>query len=152
MKSNKNKGLGIYLAVLLALMLTLTAVFSQDTTPNLVKYSTILGYFEDQKVRDFELDYGTGDLSLVIEEDGKRRTVVSSVPNSLYFMDQIQDDIDKYNEANPGDGVLKIKALEAFTAAANGKATKIIIPSELQNLGGVVPSIKELLTDPKDAE
>ncbi|MEY8372558.1 ATP-dependent zinc metalloprotease FtsH [Merdimmobilis hominis] len=103
MKSNKNKGLGIYLAVLLALMLTLTAVFSQDTTPNLVKYSTILGYFEDQKVRDFELDYGTGDLSLVIEEDGKRRTVVSSVPNSLYFMDQIQDDIDKYNEANPGD-------------------------------------------------
>ena len=101
LKSNKNKGLGIYLAVLLALMLTLTAVFSQDTTPNLVKYSTILGYFEDQKVRDFELDYGTGDLSLVIEEDGKRRTVVSSVPNSLYFMDQIQDDIGKYNEANP---------------------------------------------------
>ena len=42
-------------------------------------------------------------MSLVIEEDGKRRTVVSSVPNSLYFMDQIQDDIDKYNEANPGD-------------------------------------------------
>ena len=35
---------------------------------------------------------------------------------------------------------------------ANGKATKIIIPSELQNLGGVVPSIKELMTDPKDAE
>ena len=33
---------------------------------------------------------------------------------------------------------------------ANGKATKIIIPSELQNLGGVVPSIKELLTDPKE--
>ena len=32
----------------------------------------------------------------------------------------------------------------------DGKATKIIIPSELQNLGGVVPSIKELLTDPKE--
>ena len=38
------------------------------------------------------------------------------------------------------------------TNAANGKATKIIIPSDLQNLGGVVPSIKELMTDPKDAE
>ena len=60
------------------------------------------------------------------------------------------DAIKLINEANPGDGVLKIKALEAFTAAANGKATKIIIPSELQNLGGVVPSIKELLTDPKE--
>ena len=38
----------------------------------------------------------------------------------------------------------------SYTHLANGKATKIIIPSELQNLGGVVPSIKELLTDPKE--
>ena len=43
-------------------------------------------------------------------------------------------------------------ASDKWIAAANGKATKIIIPSELQNLGGVVPSIKELMTDPKDAE
>lgn len=56
------------------------------------------------------------------------------------------------NDASPSDPVIKLKALEAFQAAANGKATKIIIPSELQNLGGVVPSIKELMTDPKDAE
>ena len=62
------------------------------------------------------------------------------------------DAIKLINESDPGDGVIKIKALEAFQAAANGKATKIIIPSELQNLGGVVPSIKELMTDPKDAE
>ena len=40
----------------------------------------------------------------------------------------------------------------SFQIIGKGKATKIIIPSELQNLGGVVPSIKELLTDPKDAE
>ena len=56
------------------------------------------------------------------------------------------------NEAAPNEQVVKLKSLEAFQAAANGKATKIIIPSELQNLGGVVPSIKELMTDPKDAE
>lgn len=56
------------------------------------------------------------------------------------------------NENAPNDQVIKLKALEAFQKAADGKATKIIIPSELQNLGGVVPSIKELLTDPKDAE
>lgn len=56
------------------------------------------------------------------------------------------------NEACPTDAVIRIKALEAFQAAADGKATKIIIPSDLQNLGGVVPSIKELMTDPKDAE
>ena len=56
------------------------------------------------------------------------------------------------NEAMPTDKVLAIRSLEALAKVANGKATKIIIPSELQNLGGVVPSIKELLTDPKDAE
>lgn len=59
------------------------------------------------------------------------------------------DAIKLINEANPGDGVLKIKALEAFTAAANGKATKIIVPSEIQGLAGLAASAKTLLeSDP----
>ena len=62
------------------------------------------------------------------------------------------DAIRLLNEAMPTDKVLAIRSLEALAKVANGKATKIIIPSELQNLGGVVPSIKELMTDPKDAE
>ena len=62
------------------------------------------------------------------------------------------DAIRLLNEAMPTDKVLALRSLEALAKVANGKATKIIIPSELQNLGGVVPSIKELLTDPKDAE
>ena len=62
------------------------------------------------------------------------------------------DAIRLLNEAMPSDKVLAIRSLEALAKVANGKATKIIIPSELQNLGGVIPSIKELLTDPKDAE
>ena len=62
------------------------------------------------------------------------------------------DAIRLLNEAMPSDKVLSIRSLEALAKVANGKATKIIIPSELQNLGGVVPSIKELMTDPKDAE
>ena len=60
------------------------------------------------------------------------------------------DAIRLLNEAMPSDKVLAIRSLEALAKVANGKATKIIIPSELQNLGGVVPSIKELLTDPKE--
>ena len=48
------------------------------------------------------------------------------------------------NDANPTDGVLAIKSLEAFAKAADGKATKIIIPSEIQGLAGLVTSIKEL--------
>ena len=62
------------------------------------------------------------------------------------------DAIRLLNEAMPTDKVLALRSLEALAKVANGKATKIIIPSDLQNLGGVVLSIKELMTDPKDAE
>ena len=56
------------------------------------------------------------------------------------------------NDANPTDGVLAIKSLEAFAKAADGKATKIIIPSEIQGLAGVVTSIKELAASDSDKE
>ena len=49
------------------------------------------------------------------------------------------------NEAAPNDQVVKLKALEAFQAAADGKATKIIIPSEIQALAGLCASAKVLL-------
>jgi len=48
------------------------------------------------------------------------------------------------NESNPGDGAITLKSLEAFAAAADGKATKIIIPSEIQGIAGLVSSIKEI--------
>lgn len=54
------------------------------------------------------------------------------------------DGIEMINNAKPGDGVIKIKALEAFEAAADGQATKIIIPSEIQSLAGLLGSIKEI--------
>ena len=47
------------------------------------------------------------------------------------------------NEANANDAVLKLKALDAFTAAADGQATKIIIPSEIQGLAGLAEGILE---------
>jgi len=49
------------------------------------------------------------------------------------------------NEAAPTEAVVKLKALEAFQKAADGKATKIIIPSELQGLAGLCASAKTLL-------
>jgi regulator of protease activity HflC (stomatin/prohibitin superfamily) len=60
------------------------------------------------------------------------------------------DAIRLLNEATPTDKVLALRSLEALAKVANGKATKLIIPSDLQNLGGVVPAIKELVTDPKE--
>ncbi|MBQ9747726.1 MAG: SPFH/Band 7/PHB domain protein [Clostridia bacterium] len=51
------------------------------------------------------------------------------------------------NEAQPSEKVIAIKSLEAFAQAADGKATKIIIPSEIQSLAGLAASFKELVTD-----
>ena len=53
------------------------------------------------------------------------------------------------NESAPTDPVIKIKALEAFTAAANGRATKIIIPSEIQGLAGLAEGIVESVKAPE---
>lgn len=51
------------------------------------------------------------------------------------------------NEAKPSEEVLRIKALDAFTAAADGKATKIIIPSDIQNMAGFATSIVEAVKE-----
>ena len=56
------------------------------------------------------------------------------------------------NESAPTDPVIKIKALEAFTAAANGRATKIIIPSEIQGLAGLAEGIVEAVKEPQKPE
>lgn len=48
------------------------------------------------------------------------------------------------NEASPTDRIIRLKSLEAFAKAADGKATKIIIPSDIQGLAGNVTAIKEL--------
>ena len=47
-------------------------------------------------------------------------------------------------EAGADEAVLKIKSLEAFEKAADGQATKIIIPSEIQGLAGLATSVKEV--------
>lgn len=51
------------------------------------------------------------------------------------------------NEANPGKGVIAIKSLEAFAKAADGQATKIIIPSDIQSLAGLATSAAELVKE-----
>ena len=54
------------------------------------------------------------------------------------------DGIRYLNESNPGSAVLQLKSLEAFAKAADGKATKIIIPSEIQGIAGLVKSLTEV--------
>ena len=56
------------------------------------------------------------------------------------------------NEAAPSSEVVKLKALEAFTQVANGKATKIIIPSEILSLAGLAASAKEVFDTPPPSD
>ncbi len=53
--------------------------------------------------------------------------------------------IELINQAAPGQGYLTIKSLEAFEAAADGQATKLIIPSDIQGLAGLAASAKEII-------
>ena len=57
------------------------------------------------------------------------------------------DSIKLLNEAAPSDPVIRIRALEAFAAAADGKATKIIIPSEIQGLAGLAEGLVEAVKE-----
>ena len=59
------------------------------------------------------------------------------------------DAIRMLNEAAPSDPVVALRSLEAFAKAADGKATKIIIPSDIQNMAGYVSSLKALWDDEK---
>ena len=53
--------------------------------------------------------------------------------------------IKKINESSPSDKMIALRSLEAFEKAAQGQATKIIIPSEIQSLAGLATSVKELV-------
>ena len=55
------------------------------------------------------------------------------------------------NESAPSAPVIQLKSLEAFQAAANGKATKIIIPSELQGLAGLAAGLKGIVEPDPEA-
>ena len=57
------------------------------------------------------------------------------------------DGIKMLKEAGADEAVLQLKSLEAFAKAADGKATKIIIPSEIQGMAGLATSFKEVITE-----
>ena len=77
-------------------------------------------------------------------KESKIREAEGEAAAILSIQKATADGIRMINEANPGDGVIAIKGLEAFAKAADGQATKIIIPSEIQSLAGLVTSIKEI--------
>ena len=65
----------------------------------------------------------------------------------LKVQEATAEGIRKINESNPQNGVLTLKSLEALEKVADGKATKIIVPSDLQAIAGLAASIKEIIKE-----
>jgi len=59
----------------------------------------------------------------------------------------IAEGVKMINESNPSEAVIALKSLEAYVKAADGKATKIIVPSNIQGIAGLATSIKEVLSE-----
>lgn len=77
-------------------------------------------------------------------KEAKIREAEGEAEAILKIQKATADGIEMINKSAPSKEVINLKALDAFTAAADGKATKIIIPSEIQGLAGLVSSIAEL--------
>ena len=93
--------------------------------------------------------------SLILRAEAAKEAAIKKAEGEAEAILKVQqataEAIKLLNEAAPNDQVVKLKALEAFQAAADGKATKIIIPSEIQGLAGLCASAKALLeSDAKD--
>ena len=84
--------------------------------------------------------------SVILKADAAKQAAIMRAEGEAEAIMKVQqataEAIKLLNAANPNEQVIKVKALEAFQAAADGKATKIIIPSEIQGLAGLCASAK----------
>ena len=91
--------------------------------------------------------------SVILRADAAKQAKIMEAEAQAEAILRVQqataDALKLLNEAAPNDQVVKLKALEAFQAAADGKATKIIIPSEIQSLAGLAASVQTLMEKDK---
>mgnify|MGYP001335053963 CR=1 FL=1 len=86
--------------------------------------------------------------ALILEAEARKEAAIREAEGQSEAILKVQqataEGLRMLNEANPSQPVIAIKSLEAFAKAADGKATKIIIPSEIQGLAGMVTSVAEV--------
>ena len=89
--------------------------------------------------------------SAILRADAQKKARILQAEGEAEAILKVQtataEGIRQINEAAPSEAVLRIKALEAFAAAANGQATKIIIPSEIQGIAGLAESVKDIVKE-----
>ncbi len=92
----------------------------------------------------------------ILQADAVREKKIREAEGEAQAIRAVQeayaDSLKLLTQADPSQKVLALKSLDAFAKAADGKATKIIIPSEIQSLAGLTTSVKELFTDVESKE
>jgi len=99
---------------------------------------------KQSKILEAEADKQAAILRAEAVKETKIREAEGEAEAILSIQKANADSIKMINEAAPSQAVLTIKSLEAFEKAANGTATKIIIPSEIQSIAGLAASAKEV--------
>ena len=102
---------------------------------------------KESAILDAEADKQSAILRAEAEKEKRIKEAEGQAEAILKIQQATAEGIRYIKEAGADDAVLQLKGLEAFARAADGKATKIIIPSELQGLAGLVTSVKELAKD-----
>ncbi|MDD6089521.1 MAG: SPFH domain-containing protein [Candidatus Limivicinus sp.] len=94
--------------------------------------------------------------SAILRADAKKQQQILEAEGEAEAILKVQrataEGIRLINEAKPSDAVIKLKAMDAFSAAADGKATKIIIPSEIQSVAGLASGLVEAVKNDIKAE
>ena len=118
---------------------------------NRVELKNILPPREIQSAMEKQMKAERERREAILRADAKKQQQILEAEGKAAAILAVQkataDGIRLLNEAAPSDPVLRLRALEAFTAAADGKATKIIIPSEIQGLAGLAQGIVESVKD-----
>ncbi len=100
---------------------------------------------KESQILQAQADKEAAILAAEAERESKIRKAEGEAQAILKVEEARAKAIDLINEAKPGEGYLKIKSLEAFEAAADGQATKIIIPGQLEGIASLAAGAKEIL-------
>ena len=102
---------------------------------------------KESAILDAEADKQAAILHAEAEKEKRIKEAEGEAEAILKVQQANADGIRYLKEAGADEAVLRLKSLEAFIAAADGKATKIIIPSEIQGIAGLVKSIAEIVKE-----
>ena len=115
------------------------------------KKSTIL--VAEGKKQSAILDAEAEKQAAILRAEAQKERMIKEAEGQAEAVLKVQnanaEGIRMIREAGADEAVLTLKSLEAFARAADGKATKIIIPSAIQGIAGLASSLKEIVTDPK---